>query len=77
MRLVRVFPRRTRATPDDDMAFFGPPPFLFDANEVHVDVTFTADKTHAEWLAEQWRPVAPVKIGGVAYGDPGTEFVPG
>jgi hypothetical protein len=27
-------------------------------------------------LAEQWRPVAPVKLGGVAYGDR-AEFVPG
>ena len=24
-----------------------------------------------------WRPVAPVKIGGVAYGDRGAEFAPG
>jgi hypothetical protein len=31
----------------------------------------------AERLAEQWRPVAPVKIGGVAYGDSSLEFIPG
>jgi hypothetical protein len=77
MRLVRVFPRQTRATPDDELAFFGPPRFDTEADEVHVDVTFTADKPHAEWLAEQWKGIAPVKIGGVAYGDSGNEFIPG
>lgn len=78
-RLARVFPRVTRATPDDDLAFFGPPPDLFgmQVDEVHVDVTFTADKTWAEMLAEQWRRVAPTKVGGVAYGDRGNEFISG
>jgi hypothetical protein len=47
------------------------------ADEVHVDVTFTWDRLAAERLAEQWRAIAPVKVGGVAYGDPGKEFVPG
>lgn len=77
MRLARVFPRKTKATPDDELAFFGPPDLLAYADEVHIDVTFTADKPKAEWLAEQWQHVAPVKIGGVAYGDRGEEFVPG
>lgn len=77
MRLIRVFPRQTRATPDDALAFFGPPRFDTEADEVHIDVTFTSDKPHAEWLAEQWKHVAPVRIGGVAYGDRGQEFVPG
>ncbi len=77
MKLVRVFPRRTKATPDDELAFFGPPRFDTEADEVHIDVTFTYDKPYAEWLAEQWRHIAPVKIGGVAYGDPGQEFIAG
>jgi hypothetical protein len=77
MRLIRVFPRKTKATPDDELAYFGPPDFFAEADEVHVSVTFTYDKPKAEALAEQWRTVAPVKIGGVAYGDPGAEFVPG
>jgi hypothetical protein len=76
-RLIRVFPRKTKATPDDALAYFGPPDFFAEADEVHVSVTFTYDKAAAERLAEQWRHVAPVKIGGVAYGDPGQEFVPG
>jgi len=76
-KLARVFPRKNRATPDDGMAFFGPPDLFVEADEVHIDVTFTADKPRAESLAEDWKHVAPVKVGGVAYGDPGHEFVPG
>jgi hypothetical protein len=77
MSLIRVFPRRTRATPDDPLAYFGPPNRLAEADEVHVSVAFTYDKPWAEHLAEQWKRIAPVKIGGVAYGDRGEEFVPG
>jgi hypothetical protein len=76
-RLIRVFPRRTRATPNDALAYFGPPDRFAAADEVHVDCTFTYDKPRVEWLAEQWRVVAPTKVGGVAYGDRGDEFVPG
>jgi hypothetical protein len=54
-RLIRVFPRRTRATPDDRLAYFGPPGRFAEADEVHVDCTFTWDKPIAEQLAEQWR----------------------
>jgi hypothetical protein len=76
-RIIRVFPRRTRATPDDALAYFGPPDFFAEADEVHVSVTFTYDKVAAERLAEQWRYVAPTKVGGVAYGDTSLEFIPG
>jgi hypothetical protein len=76
-RLIRVFPRKTRATPDDELAYFGPPDLFAEADEVHISVTFTYDKARAEQLAEDWRYVAPVKIGGVAYGDDSLEFIPG
>ena len=78
-RIARVFPRITKATPQDELAFFGPPPDLFgiDVDEVHVSVAFTADKPRAEWLADQWQRVAPVRVDGVAYGNPGGDFVPG
>lgn len=90
MRLARVFPRRTKATPDDPLAFFGLPDLLArsqEIDEVHVDVTFSYDKPIAEHLAEMWQKagIAPVKIGGVQYeeqrekeGEPyPLEFVPG
>jgi len=74
MRLIRVFPRKTKASPDDDLAYFGPPDLFAEADEVHVSVTFTADKPIAEQLAADWRHVAPVKVGGVAYGDEGRGY---
>jgi hypothetical protein len=76
-RLIRVFPRKTKATPDDPLAYFGPLDSRAEADEVHVSVTFTYDKAWAEHLAEQWKSVAPVTVGGVACGDRGEEFVPG
>ena len=80
MKLARVFPRKTAASPTDDLTFFGPPPEPFpEIDEVHVSVTFTYDRERAEDLAEQWRVVGvPVKLGGPAYDDPCTdEFVQG
>ena len=76
-RLIRVFPRRTKATPSDALAYVGPPDLFAEADEVHISVSFTYDKAIAERLAEAWRWVAPVKLGGVAYGDDSLEFIPG
>lgn len=76
-RLIRVFPRINRATPDDPLAYFGPPDLFAEADEIHIDVTFTQDKPKAERLAEDWKHVAPVKISGVAFEDPELEFTPG
>lgn len=78
--IARVFPRRTKASPVDDLAFFGPPPFkqlLPEIHEVHVSIAFTWDIAKAEKLARQWESVAPVKIGGPATGMQGEEFVSG
>lgn len=77
MKLIRVFPRKTKATPDDALAYVGPPDLFASADEVHISVAFTQDKPIAERLAEQWKWVAPVKVGGVAYGDDSLEFIPG
>ena len=77
MKIIRVFPCRTKATPDDDLAVVGDPGLFHVADQVLVDCTFTWDKPEAERLAEAWKWIAPVKIGGAAYGDPGGEFEPG
>lgn len=75
---ARVFPRRTRATPDDELAFTGPPDlFAPEVDEVHVSVAFSYDLPRAERLAEAWSIIAPVKIGGPATGERSGEFVPG
>jgi len=77
MRLIRVFPRRTKATPDDPLAYVGAPDMFAEADAVHVSVTFTQDKRIAERLAAAWQRIAPTTIGGVAYGDDSLEFLPG
>lgn len=86
MSIARVFPRTTNATPFDEYSFrdenvipgdlsYLPEPI----KEVHISVTFTYDIPRAEALAEQWIHVAPVNIGGPAFGKEGKlgEFVPG
>ncbi len=79
--IIRVFPRKTNGTPDDNLAFIGMPDLIapeINAKEVHISVTFTKDKSFAEnKLAKAWEKIAPVKIDGPAYDNPGGEFEPG
>ena len=71
MKIIRVFPRKTSYTPDDDYVFIGEPPGLFvpDHDEVHISCVFTWDKPFCEYLKFQWEAHTdkPVKIGGPAY----------
>jgi len=77
-RIIRVFPRRTKATPIDDLVRINCGPELWDeADEVHISVAFTWDLQRAEELADQWRHVAPVMLGGPATGERGGAFTPG
>ena len=58
--IARVFPRRTNATPEDELVFIGcQPPMLAlpEIDEVHVSVAFTWDLPAAERLAEEWLTV--------------------
>lgn len=72
-----MFPRRTNLSPVDYYVRFGPPLLWDHADEIHISVTFIYDLKQAEWLALQWKHVAPVKIGGPATGEPGGNFIPG
>jgi hypothetical protein len=77
-KIIRVFPTKTNATPDDENVRIRKYPDLFDkAHEVHISVTFTWDIQWAEKAAKAWEEVAPVKIGGPAYNEIGGDFVPG
>lgn len=77
-RIVRVFPTRTAQTPNDDYSFFEEPGlWIPEHDEVHISCVFTWDKPRAEQLYEAWYGMAPVKLGGPAYDDPGDEFTPG
>jgi hypothetical protein len=77
-KVIRVFPRRTKATPIDEDVRINCGPELWDkADEVHISVAFTWDLPRAEWLAKQWGHIAPVKIGGPAIGEKSGDFTPG
>jgi len=79
-RIARVFPRRTRATPDDPLAFtaFPKKKDIPEVDEVHISVTFTYDLPKAETQEKEWRALGiPVRIGGPALGQPGGNFTPG
>jgi hypothetical protein len=77
VKLIRVFPRRTKATPTDDMTRVGPPDLFDEADAVHISVTFSWDIPTAERLSAQWSRVAPTTLAGPAYGTRGEEFEPG
>jgi hypothetical protein len=69
--IIRVFARRTSMSPDDDLAFFGPPP-LFDIPDlpVCVSVTFSWDLERGFGLLNDWQlrmGCGKVKIGGPAF----------
>ena len=80
-KIIRVFPVLTHATPNDELVRVNTVPSLFDmelaVDAVHISVAFTWHKRWAEWAAKQWERVAPVKLGGPAYNEPGGDFVPG
>jgi hypothetical protein len=84
--IIRVFPRRTAATPDDDWAFVGPPPLpgmrppAQDVRAIHVSTAFTWDKPAAFRLLVDWTHTyghVPGNMGGPAFDEPGGEFTPG
>lgn len=90
--LIRIFPRKTKWSPSDALAFFDEPP-LFDPPDipVMVSVTFTWDIARGQRLLVAWRKrwhrmnkphFAKARknwpwIGGPAFNHPGGNFVPG
>jgi len=77
VKVIRAFPRRTAATPDDPLAYIGYPDLFAEADKVMISVTFTWDIPEAEKMVKAWSTIAPVEIGGAAYNEPGGEFIPG
>lgn len=79
-RILRVFPRRTKATPEDLYARVGEPDLfteILEPEEINISVAFTWDLAEAERLTQCWEKVAPTTIGGPATGMPGGDFEPG
>lgn len=79
MRIARVFPRKTNATPEDELSFVGFPPddLQIDVDQIHISVTFTYDFPLVDDLVKSWEKYACVKVGGPALDDPGDDFKPG
>ncbi len=80
--MIRVFARKTKWTPTDDLAFYTKPPlFVREWSKdtlVMVSATFTWDIEKAYALARAWKlHFDNVQVGGPAFGDKGGEFVPG
>jgi len=77
--MIRVFPRRTKWTPTDDLSLVGDPPLWRpEVRPVYISCVFTWDKKECERLARSWLRFYPdVRIGGPAYDDEGGEFIVG
>lgn len=77
--MIRVFPRKTAWTPDDELAFIGNPPlFRPDDQPVKVSVCFTWDIPEGQRLKRAWSDYySSVELGGPAFSDPGNGFTPG
>jgi hypothetical protein len=78
--MIRVFPYRTKWTPDDDMAFVGDPELFRPPGDYKVAIScvFTWHIDECERLRRSWgRFYKVVEVGGPAYDDPGGDFVPG
>ncbi len=77
--MIRVFPRRTKWTPTDELAFVGDPPMFRPPEQpVRVSAVFTWDIPEAIRLKWAWSSYySDVQIGGPAFDDPGGEFIPG
>ena len=78
MKIIRIFPRKTTATPNDDNVVINRMPELYDeADQINISVAFTWDIPRAEKLAYMWQSVAPISLGGPAFNQSGNEFIPG
>jgi hypothetical protein len=76
--IIRVFPRKNNATPDDEGVRFSEPCLFDKPSKVFVSCTFFEDRPKAERLAGAWLAFgSDVSIGGPAYNDRGGEFEPG
>lgn len=77
--MIRVFPRKTKCTPTDGLAFVGDP-LLWKLPEqpVRISVTFSWDIPEGERLFRAWgEQYKDVQIGGPAFDDPGYTFTSG
>ena len=70
-KIIRVFPRRTKWTPTDELAFVGDPPLIRPAHDipVYISVTFSWDVEEGKKLLRAWGGYyEQVYLGGPAFG---------
>jgi hypothetical protein len=79
LKIARVFPRKTNYSPTDEHAFFGPPDlFTPRYDKIRISVAFTWDIPRAVELANAWRSLGEIQIGGPGVdGESEEEFTPG
>jgi hypothetical protein len=77
MKIIRVFPRKTIATPTDENVRFSVPSLFDGCDQVNISVSFTYDMKQAEYLYSQWKYVAPVTMGGAAITKEEGNFIKG
>ena len=84
--MIRVFPRRTKWTPNDDLVFIGEPPIIGQPDKilpVCISCSFTWDINECERLYRSWKSKYPkVYLGGpalqnITWQDDRSEFVSG
>lgn len=79
-KIIRVFPKRTSYTPNDEHVYIGRPDmFIPEHDEIHISCTFTWDKQYCNELYDEWKDFTnkPVFLGGPAFGSEATNFVQG
>lgn len=78
-RIARVFPRKTKMSPDDPDAHFGLPGlYTPQYDEIHISIAFTWDLVKVPILKDEWSRYGKVKIGGPAVnGELPSDFVAG
>ena len=77
---IRVFPRRTKWTPDDPGVYIGDPPLFRPSQDlpIRISVVFTWDIEEAFRLKRAWEKYySTVQVSGPALDSPGDEFTPG
>ena len=79
MKELRIFPRKTNATPNDPCAIANRLPTLWDeADKISISVSFEWDIPRAEQLADEWKVVTEnISLGGPAYKAHGGDFIAG
>ena len=80
MKTLKIFPRKTMATPDDENTRIGFPqyPMFENTDRIQISVAFTWDISRAERMAKAWSIITKnIDMGGPAFGHRGNEFIPG